>query len=75
MLRAMENDSNKKWQDCRGLFDEFPPNNERKTASEWLLARYQVYRLHQKAKDGLKTLKGRFAGTRASSPGTGIEVV
>ncbi|KAK3355286.1 hypothetical protein B0H65DRAFT_416578 [Neurospora tetraspora] len=66
-LQAMENDPNTKWQGRRGRFDEFPPNIERRVASEWWIAHYQAYQLGRKVKDGLKTFKGRFTGREANS--------
>ncbi|KAK3397635.1 hypothetical protein B0T20DRAFT_453711 [Sordaria brevicollis] len=66
LLKRMENDSNTKWQGRRGMFEEFPPNNERRTVSEWWLARYQAYLLRQKAKIGFQSFFRRDESTQTA---------
>ncbi|KAJ3484562.1 hypothetical protein NLG97_g7021 [Lecanicillium saksenae] len=53
LLHNMENDKKSYWREVRDRFEEFPPNEERKTPSEWWVLRYQVSRLFRRksAKD------------------------
>lgn len=55
LLQKMEGDPDESWKTRRRRFDEFPPNQERKTPSEWWMVRYQMrcllHRLYQKMKN------------------------
>lgn len=45
LLQEMEHDGDESWKTRRRRFEEFPPNQERKTPSEWWMVRYQMRRL------------------------------
>lgn len=51
----MEEDGIGSWPERRKRFEEFPPNQERKIPSEWLIFGYQIRRLFREKKPASAT--------------------
>ncbi|KAK3948261.1 hypothetical protein QBC32DRAFT_62823 [Pseudoneurospora amorphoporcata] len=57
LVDEMKDDPNSEWHERRQWFEEFPPNNDRKSHSEWWIVRYQFSKWFRRRKNAAEEKK------------------